>query len=77
MCGIVSIHTSQNSLEDKSSQLDDMLARILHRGPDSEGRMHVKNQVLLGHRRLSIIDLENGQQPMVSDDNRYSLIFNV
>ena len=76
MCGIVSIHTSQNSLEDKSSQLDDMLARILHRGPDSEGRMHVKNQVLLGHRRLSIIDLENGQQPMVSDDNRYSLIFN-
>lgn len=76
MCGIVSIHTSHNSLEDKSSQLDDMLARILHRGPDSEGRMHVKNQVLLGHRRLSIIDLENGQQPMVSDDNRYSLIFN-
>ena len=76
MCGIVSIHTSQNSLEDKSSQLDDMLARILHRGPDSEGMMHVNNQVLLGHRRLSIIDLESGQQPMVSDDNRYSIIFN-
>lgn len=76
MCGIVSIHTSEHSLDDESSQLDDMLERILHRGPDSEGKVHVKNQVLLGHRRLAIIDLEHGQQPMVSEDNRYTLIFN-
>ena len=76
MCGIVSIHTSEDSLDDKLSQMDDMLERILHRGPDSGGKVHVKNQVLLGHRRLAIIDLEHGQQPMVSINNQHSLIFN-
>ena len=76
MCGIVSIHTSNSQLEDKSPLLDNMLQRIVHRGPDGEGKLHVENQVLLGHRRLAIIDLEHGKQPMVSDDNRYKLIFN-
>lgn len=76
MCGIVSIHTSDNSLEEKSSVLDNMLAKIVHRGPDGEGKLHIKDQVLLGHRRLAIIDLEYGKQPMVSEDDRFSLIFN-
>ena len=76
MCGIVSIHSSENSLEEKSSELVDMMRRIFHRGPDGEGKVHIENQALLGHRRLAIIDLEHGQQPMVSEDNRYTLIFN-
>ena len=76
MCGIVSIHSSEDSLEEKSSELDDMMKQIIHRGPDGEGKIYIKNQVLLGHRRLAIIDLEHGQQPMVSEDNRYTLIFN-
>jgi len=76
MCGIVSILTSDGSLEEKSRVLDGMMMRIVHRGPDGEGKVHIENQALLGHRRLAIIDLEHGQQPMVSEDNRYTLIFN-
>jgi asparagine synthase (glutamine-hydrolysing) len=76
MCGIVSIHTSGGGLFEKSSELDHMMERIVHRGPDGEGKVRIENQVLLGHRRLAIIDLEHGQQPMVSQDNRYTLIFN-
>ena len=76
MCGIVSIHSSENSLEEKSSELDHMMKQIVHRGPDGEGSIHIENQALFGHRRLAIIDLEHGQQPMVSEDNRYTLIFN-
>ena len=49
---------------------------IVHRGPDGEGKAQIENQALFGHRRLAIIDLEHGQQPMVSEDNRYTLIFN-
>ena len=76
MCGIVSILTTDGSLEEKSRVLDDMMMRIVHRGPDGEGKVHIENQALLGHRRLAIIDLEHGQQPMVSEHNRYTLIFN-
>jgi asparagine synthase (glutamine-hydrolysing) len=76
MCGVASIHSSGNNLEDKFPELDSMMKHIIHRGPDGEGKLHINNQVLLGHRRLSIIDLEHGQQPMISDDNRFSLIFN-
>lgn len=76
MCGIVSIHTSRNSLDGKLSDLDRMLKCLVHRGPDGEGKIHIENQVLFGHRRLAIIDLEHGHQPMVSEDNRFTLIFN-
>ena len=76
MCGIVSIHTSNICLEHKLIELDSMMERMNHRGPDGEGKLYINNQVLLGHRRLSVIDLEHGQQPMISEDNRYSLIFN-
>lgn len=76
MCGIVSIHTSNICLEQNMPELDAMMKQINHRGPDGEGKLHINNQVLLGHRRLSIIDLEHGKQPMISKDNRYSLVFN-
>jgi len=47
-----------------------------HRGPDDEG-LYADNTCILGHRRLSIIDLsEKGHQPFVSDDGRYRLIYN-
>lgn len=50
-------------------------ARIAHRGPDAAGEWHERNVMLL-HRRLSIIDLEAGQQPMLSRDGRYVIVFN-
>ncbi|MBF0612083.1 MAG: asparagine synthase (glutamine-hydrolyzing) [Magnetococcales bacterium] len=76
MCGLVTIHSAGRSLEDRVSVLKAMLARIAHRGPDGEGSIHIPGQALLGHRRLAIIDLEHGGQPMCSRDQRYSLVYN-
>jgi asparagine synthase (glutamine-hydrolysing) len=52
-----------------------MCDRIAHRGPDGQG-VWTDEGVTLGHRRLSIIDVEGGLQPMESHDGRYVLIFN-
>jgi len=76
MCGFISIHTKNRNLSDTLSILDNMVEKIIHRGPDDEGKTHVPNQALFGHRRLSIIDIEHGQQPMRSDDQRYTLVYN-
>jgi asparagine synthase (glutamine-hydrolysing) len=52
------------------------MTRVLeHRGPDGEG-YYLDQDVALGHRRLSIIDLETGQQPMSTADGRYTTVFN-
>lgn len=54
----------------------EVLTSISHRGPDSSG-IYTKENLFLGHTRLSIQDLsENGNQPMFSDDKRYVIIFN-
>ena len=74
MCGIVGISGIQVS--------DSDFARVLnmqqHRGPDSKGVYKSDDQLLtIGHNRLSIIDLsENGNQPLLSQDGRYVIIFN-
>ena len=57
MCGIASIHSSGSSLNNSEEVLDAMMIRIAHRGPDGDGKIHLKNQALLGHLRLAIIDL--------------------
>lgn len=76
MCGIVSIHSSSSSLRESEGTVEKMMDCLRHRGPDGSGMTHVPNQAIFGHRRLAIIDLENGQQPMVSQGGRYTLIFN-
>ena len=48
---------------------------IIHRGPDGEG-YYVDDQVALVHRRLSIIDLEGGKQPMYNEDGSMVIVFN-
>lgn len=63
MCGIVGFTAIQNSNKDI---LKRMLNRIKHRGPDGEG-IWLDDYVSLGHRRLSIIDMSGGHQPMISD----------
>jgi asparagine synthase (glutamine-hydrolysing) len=55
--------------------LQDMNTALVHRGPDGEG-MWMGPQVGLAHRRLAIIDLEGGAQPMASADGRYRIVFN-
>lgn len=55
-----------------------MTATMKHRGPDSEGWLYfAQDNIALGHRRLSILDLpDKGKQPMVSHDGRYVIVFN-
>jgi asparagine synthase (glutamine-hydrolysing) len=73
MCGILAIFGTNPSLQkvDKMRLLDS----IAHRGPDASGEWQDEN-VYLGHRRLSIIDLATGSQPMESCDGRYVIVFN-
>lgn len=72
MCGFTGFLT--RSTPDVNA-LHAMGDTIKHRGPDEEGH-YVDEQCAIAHRRLSIIDLANGQQPMVSPDGRYVLAFN-
>lgn len=73
MCGICGFIGEQN--DDSRSVLTDMMNRIIHRGPDSEGQ-YVDDVAALGFRRLSIIDLDNGSQPMKNENEDIIVVFN-
>lgn len=75
MCGITGIFHFDKARAVDNHLLKKMTDIIIHRGPDGEG-YYVKNNIGLGHRRLSIIDLQTGDQPMYSDDRSIVLIFN-
>jgi asparagine synthase (glutamine-hydrolysing) len=47
-----------------------MLSRMVHRGPDDEGSVFVGSHAWLGHRRLSIVDVEGGAQPLGGKEPR-------
>lgn len=72
MCGFVGF---TGKCENKQMVIDDMLNKIIHRGPDSQ-QSYVDNEVAFGFARLSIIDLENGSQPLFNEDESLVLIFN-
>lgn len=72
MCGFVGF---VGKCANSSTILDSMLDRIAHRGPDSQDK-YVDDDVALGFRRLSIIDLENGSQPLYNEDRTKILLFN-
>ena len=75
MCGITGIYGLEQ-LPDGAKRVHRMNDRLAHRGPDAEGIYEGKN-VVLGHRRLSIIDLSDAaNQPWISPDGRYALVFN-
>lgn len=73
MCGIAGIYSKDQPPARPSLQR--MIASLSHRGPDSVG-FHVEPQIGLGHARLSIIDLEGGQQPIHNEDNSVWVILN-
>jgi len=73
MCGIAGIIDPK--AENKKQIIDQMVKRILHRGPDEDG-FFCDEMVGLGMRRLSIIDLSTGQQPIFSDDKKWLIFFN-
>ena len=70
MCGIVAEHGCSDP-----DQLERMLERLAHRGPDDRGAIQV-NGSWLGHRRLSIVDVGGGQQPLCTRDESAWLVGN-
>jgi asparagine synthase (glutamine-hydrolysing) len=77
MCGITGIFDPVGQLSggDAQALCERMTARIAHRGPDGEG-FFSEGPTTFGHRRLSIIDLEGGRQPMASPSGRCVITFN-
>ena len=71
MCGIVGLVTKK----EKENTIKLMNDRIKHRGPDGDGYF-IDGDVALGHRRLSIIDLSTGDQPMFNEDGSVVTVFN-
>ena len=75
MCGIVGIFDTQGQRPIDRDLLERMNQTQLHRGPD-EGGLHIEPGLGLGHRRLSIIDLSSGQQPLFNEDGSVVVSFN-
>jgi len=79
MCGIVGfVSSSVLSKEDISSRITSMSSKLSHRGPDDSGFwLDNNNQIALGHKRLSILDLSSaGHQPMKSLSDKFVIVFN-
>lgn len=76
MCGIAGFVDFRGHQKDEArARIKRMADSIVHRGPDEEG-FYVDNLVALGHRRLSIIDLSSGQQPMSALEGQVQIVFN-
>lgn len=73
MCGIAGILNLQDKVE--RSSLEKVSSLMAHRGPDDEG-FFIEGPVGLVHRRLSIIDLDGGAQPMLNEDDSLVVVFN-
>jgi asparagine synthase (glutamine-hydrolysing) len=74
MCGIAGLFR-QTPISSDRELLGRMLHQILHRGPDEEGLL-IDGQLSMGMRRLSIIDLQEGTQPIYNETGRYGVVFN-
>ena len=75
MCGISGWFDTKDSRPANASLLKRMNDAIAHRGPDGEG-FFLGPGIGLGHRRLAIIDLATGDQPMASQDGHIQIVFN-
>ncbi len=75
MCGICGQFNFTNSFETNLQDIKKMTDTIAHRGPDDEG-FYVSGQIGLGFRRLSIIDLAGGRQPMSDNEQMIWVVFN-
>jgi len=77
MCGITGWVNFKEQLRGKEQIVTAMTEMLSKRGPD-DGRIFSSNHVLLGHRRLAVIDLEGGKQPMtkLKEDSNYTITYN-
>ena len=74
MCGIAGRFNHEPHHAVDTAVLASMTDSVAHRGPDSAGYFHAPG-VGLGHRRLSIIDLATGDQPLANEDGRVQVVF--
>ena len=74
MCGFTGFFSNSDQLINRDEIIKKMSDTIIHRGPDSAGK-YVDNNVALGFRRLSIVDLADGNQPMFNEDGSLVLVF--
>ncbi|MDD5132684.1 MAG: asparagine synthase (glutamine-hydrolyzing) [bacterium] len=75
MCGICGIYNFSSPGPVLPENIEKMCQALVHRGPDDRGS-HISGPIGLGHRRLSIIDLQTGQQPIYNEDKSVVVIFN-
>ncbi|WP_088040600.1 asparagine synthase (glutamine-hydrolyzing) [Bacillus sp. EAC] len=75
MCGFVGILSSKKKYEVNKKLFKEYNNILTHRGPDDEGYYH-DDYLSLGFKRLSIIDVENGHQPLNSENERFWIVFN-
>src|SRR5215207_7732463 len=75
MCGIVGIVDPSLSVAEIRATLQRMTDAIVHRGPDDDG-FFAADGVGLGMRRLSIIDVAGGHQPLTNEDGQVQVVFN-
>jgi asparagine synthase (glutamine-hydrolysing) len=75
MCGIVGFYNRPGSSDELAQLLRRMCGAIIHRGPDDEGAV-LDRQTGLAMRRLSIIDVEGGHQPITNEDGSVIVVFN-
>jgi len=76
MCGIAGFIHPPFAESEARVRLGQMLDRIAHRGPDGEGMHVAPGGVAMGMRRLSIVDLEGGGQPIWNEDGTIGVVFN-
>src|SRR5688572_4854384 len=75
MCGIAGIVAADRLHSDEPSRATLMRDVMVHRGPDGAG-LHADEHAVLAHRRLSIVDLAGGHQPVANEDGRIWVTFN-
>ena len=75
MCGIAGIFNTRNEDIPQIELINRMTDAITHRGPDESG-IHLEPGLALGHRRLSVIDIASGQQPLFNADRSAAIVFN-
>ena len=75
MCGICGVCLTRSEQPAQRNLVQEMCDAIVHRGPDDQG-LHVEGSVGIGMRRLSIIDLDGGTQPIYNEDRSVVVVFN-
>ena len=75
LCGICGIFSFDNSIPVEQNTLEKMCRALKHRGPDDQGTL-IDGNVGIGNRRLDVIDLKLGHQPMTNEDSTIWIVYN-